>query len=397
MKRYLYLIIGTISMVIYGLMYNWTVFSLAVQTDLAASTATIANVFSLCQVFITLGGMVSGFLYYKINYRLSMIITSFMMGIGLFMTSRVTSPWMIYLFYSFGYTFAAGFAYKSLLTTIVRWFDDKPGLASGILLMGAGLTAFVFNVPMSLLIEKIGWRSAMAVLSLLSLLITMICALIVKQAEIQEDTEVKEVNDENQISTRQMLLTKKFWFYFIWSVLLLAGCTALSGNAVNCGISFGITATTAASLSMIISLFNSTSRVFYGMLYDKKGRKVTMGFATCFYVFSITLLFIAFLTNSSFLLSCSFIFIGLTFGAVPTVSNAYILKIFGSKYYPSNFAIQQLYSLFASVAGTMMFSIFFTKTQTYSSSYTFLIIYAAIAVVLYFALNRLFRKDETHE
>lgn len=53
---------------------------------------------------------------------------------------------MIYVCYSVMLA-GAGFAYKALLTSVMTWFNDKPGLASGILVMGAGLTAFVFNVP----------------------------------------------------------------------------------------------------------------------------------------------------------------------------------------------------------------------------------------------------------
>lgn len=395
MKRYIYLAIGTIAMVIYGLMYNWTVFSPQVQVDLQVSAASLANVFSICQIFLTLGGLVSGFIYYRINYRLSMIITSLMMGAGLLITSFATNTLAIYFFYSFCYTFGAGYAYKSLLTAIMTWFPDKSGLASGILLMGAGLTAFIFNVPMTYLIESFGWRSAMMILALIAFVITFIAGIIVvptKSVVIKNESH-EELETIDDVPTKTMLKSNKFWLYFIWSILVMAGCTTIIGNAVNCGISFGISATVAAALSMIISLFNSVSRIFYGYIYDKMGRKVTMGIATVFFAFSISLLFIAFMSSSTLLLSISFIFIGLTFGAVPTISNIYILKTFGPKYYPSNFSIQYLYSLISSFAGTMLFSLFFSITQTYSISCSFIIVYVIIAIALYLALNKVLKTN----
>jgi len=394
MKRYVFLILGSISMCIYGLMYNWTVFSPAVQEDLQISAASVANVFSVCQICFTTGGMISGFLYYKLNYKISMIFATVMICGGLFLTSQITSAWMIYLCYSMIFTLGAGFAYKSLLTAVLTWFDDKPGLASGILVMGAGLTAFVFNVPMSVAIETYGWRSAMIILSIIAIIFTMVTAIVVVPANSGKKSAVEIPDDETQIPTSKMLQNAKFYVYFIWSVLLLAGCTSLSGNAVNCGKSFGISATAAASLSMIISLFNSSSRIVYGMIYDKKGRKFAMGIATTLYAIAIGLLFSAFATKSTFLLSGCYVFIGLTFGAVPTLSSTYILKTFGKKYYPSNFSIQGLYSLFSSFSGTMLFSAIFAKTGVYSTSYSFLIGYAIIVVVLYVALNRMFEKTE---
>ena len=390
MKRYIYLFVGTIAMVIYGLMYNWTVFSPQVQRDLQVSAASLANVFSICQIFLTIGGLVSGFIYYRINYRLSMVITSLMMGAGLFITSFANNTLVIYFFYSFCYTFGAGYAYKSLLTAIMTWFPDKSGLASGILLMGAGLTAFIFNVPMTYLIEGYGWRMAMMILAFIAFVITFIAGLLVvptKSIVIKNDSH-DELETIEDVSTKTMLKSSKFWLYFIWSILVMAGCTTIIGNAVNCGISFGISATFAAALSMIISLFNSLSRIFYGYIYDKMGRKVTMGIVTIFFTFSIGLLFIAFMSSSTLLLSVSFIFIGLTFGGVPTVSNIYILKTFGPKYYPSNFSIQYLYSLISSFAGTMLFSLFFSMSKNYAVSCGFIIVYVIVAIVLYFALNR---------
>lgn len=398
MKRYFYLFLGTFTTCICGLMYNWTVFSSIVQQDLAVSNGAVTNVFAVCQMFFTIGGMISGFFYYKLNYKPAMLIASIMMGLGLYCTSRVTSIALIYVFYSFLFTISAGFIYKNLLTAVLTWFHDQPGLASGILLMGTGLTAFVFNVPSTLCIQKIGWRNTMIVIAIIAFTFSLISALFIapkreRVNQIKTPNKIEEIDESKQISTGQMIKTKKFWIYFIWSTLMLAGCTAISGNAVNCGTSFGISPTLAATLTMIISLFNSISRVFYGMIYDKRGRKTTMLISTSLYVFSIILLFTAFTTKSTLILSVCYVLIGLTFGSVPTVSSIYILKTFGKKYYPSNFSVQGLYTLCSSFVGTMFFSFLYQQTHIYSFSYSFLIGYAIIIVILYKLLNMTLKKE----
>ena len=387
MKRYLYLIVGTISMCIYGLMYNWTVFSYPVQQSIGITESAAANVFSICQIFLTIGGLVSGFLYYKINYKFSMIITSIFLSLGLFITSKANNVITIYLSYSFGYTFCAGYAYKSLLTAIMSHFNDKSGIASGILLMGAGLTAFVFNVPMSYLISIYGWRNAMKCLALIAFIITMISAILVKPNDKETTITTKTTNDSPEdIPTKKMIKLPSFWLYFIWSILLMAGCTAVMGNSVNCGIKLGINPTTAALLSTIISLANSLSRIVYGYIYDKKGRKITMQITTFLFSLSALSILLSLYIKSVTLLCVSFILIGLTFGAIPTVSNIYILKQYGSKYYPSNFAIQYLYSLISSIFGTMLFSKLFSLTSSYLYSYSFILIYAFISSILLISL-----------
>ena len=396
MKRYFYLGLGSLAMCVFGLMYNWTVFSPAVSAQLNVSAASVANVFSVCQICFCAGGGLSGFIYYRVPFRASMLIASLMIGVGLFLTSRADQVAMIYACYSVLFSLGAGFAYKALLTTVMTWFNDKPGLASGVLVMGAGLTAFVFNVPTSLIIESLGWRTAMLLLALIAFVLSLVVSLIVRpRGIVRKAGKLEEGEEEGQVSTGQMMKSTRFYVYFIWSVLVLAGCSSLTGTAVSCGISFGISATMAATLSMIISLFNSVSRVFYGIIYDKIGRKTAMGIATTLFIIAVIILYCAFTLGSTALLAVSFIFVGLSFGAVPTISSAYILTTFGKKYYPSNFSIQGTYTLFSPFLGTMLFSALFTATQSYPLSYSYLIAYALIALGLFFGLNRLLNNPKT--
>lgn len=396
MKRYFYLGLGSLAMCVFGLMYNWTVFSPAVSAQLNVSAASVANVFSVCQICFCAGGVLSGFIYYRVPFRASMLIASLMIGVGLFLTSRADQVAMIYACYSVLFSLGAGFAYKALLTTVMTWFNDKPGLASGVLVMGAGLTAFVFNVPTSLIIESLGWRTAMLLLALIAFVLSLVVSLIVRpRGIVRKAGKLEEREEEGQVSTGQMMKSTRFYVYFIWSVLVLAGCSSLTGTAVSCGISFGIGATMAATLSMIISLFNSVSRVFYGIIYDKIGRKTAMGIATTLFIIAVIILYCAFTLGSTALLAVSFIFVGLSFGAVPTISSAYILTTFGKKYYPSNFSIQGTYTLFSPFLGTMLFSALFTATQSYPLSYSYLIAYALIALGLFFGLNRLLNNPKT--
>lgn len=396
MKRYFYLGLGSLAMCVFGLMYNWTVFSPAVSAQLNVSAASVANVFSVCQICFCAGGVLSGFIYYRVPFRASMLIASLMIGVGLFLTSRADQVAMIYACYSVLFSLGAGFAYKALLTTVMTWFNDKPGLASGVLVMGAGLTAFVFNVPTSLIIESLGWRTAMLLLALIAFVLSLVVSLIVRpRGIVRKAGKLEEGEEEGQVSTGQMMKSTRFYVYFIWSVLVLAGCSSLTGTAVSCGISFGISATMAATLSMIISLFNSVSRVFYGIIYDKIGRKTAMGIATTLFIIAVIILYCAFTLGSTALLAVSFIFVGLSFGAVPTISSAYILTTFGKKYYPSNFNIQGTYTLFSPFLGTMLFSALFTATQSYPLSYSYLIAYALIALGLFFGLNRLLNNPKT--
>lgn len=269
------------------------------------------------------------------------------------------------------------------------YYKEKSGLASGILLMGAGLTAFIFNYPTSILIYIFNYRFTMKILSFVSFIITMLAALIIKQNLESNDNQNQDKEAcERDVSTLSMLKTSKFWVFFLWSILLMAGCTSIMGNAVNCGIYLGISSTTAALLSSFISLANSLSRIAYGYLYDKKGRKYTMSVVTFLFLFSTIAFLLALYIKSISILILSFLCIGLTFGGIPIIANIFILQEFGSKYYPSNFSIQYLYSLISSIFGTILFSFLFTSSSNYIYAYSFVGLYAIIGVALLFPLNK---------
>ncbi|MEG0076195.1 MFS transporter [Anaerorhabdus sp.] len=389
-NRNLILIIGTISMIIFGLMYNWTVFSKPVSESLNTSVASTTLVFSFCQISFCIGGVLSGFLFKKLPYQPSMIIGACLVGTGLFLTSMATNINSIYLTYSLIFNFSSGFCYKNLLTTVIRWFKDKAGFATGVLLMGCGLSAFVSNMPMTFLIEMIGWRSAMKVLALIAFAVSLLSALYITPCKEDKNATTKSVVNEfdEQVTTKKMIKDPRFYFFFMWTVLILAGATTLSGNSVILAVGFGMTASFGAMLSMTVSLTNSMSRIAYGIIYDRKGRKLAMSICTAMFLLSIICLNIFIFTKISYLLVLAMVFIGLCFGGIPSIASTYVLKTFGNENYPSNFSIQGLYSLFASQLGTTLFGVIYSNTQSYEKALSILLLYAIITLLLYFIINK---------
>ena len=380
----------------YGLMYNWTVFSSSIQNSVGCSIASASMVFSFSQISFCSGGLISGFLYRKLNFSRSMIFAAFMIGSGLLLTSYGTDIRLMYLTYSMMLNLGAGFAYKSLLTAIIAWFPDNPGFASGVLLMGTGLSAFVFNLPTTYAISIMGWQNSMRLVSIIAFTTSLLAALIIKQN--QDDLQSMSIeDDDSDVTTKNMLHSSKFYIYFAWSILLLAGCTSISGNAVLVAKSVGVTVSIAAILSMVISLFNSLSRVAYGIIYDKKGRQMAMTISTVLFALAIASLFIVFVAGITEFIFVAYVFIGLSFGAIPSISSTYILKTFGKKYYPSNFSIQGTYSLFSSILGTTLFGVLYSQTNTLSLSFSYLIVYAVLAFVLLLILNQIFKKNSVQK
>lgn len=396
-KRGVFLLLGTIAMCFYGLMYTWTVFSETVQRDLGCNASQFNTVFSLCLMSYALGGVISGFVYGRVNYRLSMMTASAMIGVGLLGSSLMRDVWYLYGLYGILFGVAGGFSYKTLLTSMLSWYPERPGFASGTLLMGVGLTAFALNVPTSYLIQLAGWRLALRCQGGLALLFSMIAALLVTpcgQLKNVANAGARVNEEDMDYTVGRMLREVRFYDFFLWSVLLLATCTTISGNSAAIARTFGIRPTVAAAFTMIISLFNASGRVFFGVIYDKKGRKLAMRLSMCFYVSGLTTLFAALMTGNLICLGVAFVAIGICFGSVPSIVSTYILKTFGRKHYPENFSVQGTYTFFSSFIGSSLLSVFLTRYDNYLLALRFLLVYAMLAVSAYLILEVLTKRRQ---
>ncbi|MFV0479402.1 MAG: MFS transporter [Anaerorhabdus sp.] len=389
--KYKYLALATATTLVCGMMYNLTVFSDAISATLNIGYSTISMVFSLSQICFCIGGFILGIVFNKVKFRFSMIVASITMGSGLMLSSQASEPWQLFVFYSICMNLSAGFICKSILSAVLPWFQENPGLASGVVLMGPGLTAFVFNYPTAQFIPIIGWRSTMLIIGVLVLLITMVAANNLKAKTYDEAFLGKDDIDQNpefRYSTRQIISTPKFIFIFTWAVLMLAGCTTVAGNAVSISNSFGVDVAIGAIFSMVISFANATSRIWYGCLYDNYGRKISMGISTgCFFA-GILLLEVAILMQILNIMFFAFIFIGIAFGGIPTITSTFTLNVFGRKNYARNYGVVGMYALFAPILGTTVFSVLYGITSNYLYSLSFLVGYAIFVIVTYLTLNK---------
>ena len=400
-RRYLYLVLATVAMLMAGIMYNFTVFTEAIASDFGVEASTVSLVFSLSQVCFFLGGLVLGFIYRKFKPQVLGTVASLLMALGLYLSSRTTAIWQLLLTYSILMNFAAGCIYKGVLAAVVPWFADNLGVATGVMMMGAGLTAFVFNVPVSRLIEATNWRFAMMILSVVSLVLTVIPAVVIQVKQEEPINRKKEStvssDEEGEYTTAQMLRTSQFYVFFIWTVMLLAGCTSITGNSVGLSRSIGLRTSKAAVVSTVISVSNAISRIAYGRIYDKKGRKMAMGITTLFFVTGACALHLALATNVMTILIIAFVTIGFSFGGVPTIASTFVLRTFGKKNYASNFGVQGSYSLFSPLFGTTTFSLLYKFTGNYQKSYLQILLYAAISVAMYLVLNKTMKGKEKNK
>jgi MFS family permease len=260
----------------------------------------------------------------------------------------VHSIWLVYLGYGVLGGFGLGIGYISPVSTLIRWFPDRPGMATGMAIMGFGGGAFIAS-PLSVWLMRqfstdthVGVAETFIVLGLVYFCFMMVGAAIVRlpppgwaPAGYVAPTQSSRLITTQNVFVYQALKTPQFWL--IWWVLCLnvtAGIGVLGqASAMSQEMFPGkITVTAAAGLVGLMSLFNMGGRFFWASVSDYIGRKSTyfVFFVLGFILYS-AVPYTGSAGNVALFVLCFCIIMSMYGGGFATVP-AYLRDMFGTRY-----------------------------------------------------------------
>ena len=398
-NRWLYAIAGVIVMLVAGLIYAWSVFRTPIAAEFGWTASQLSLNFSLCMAMFCLGGLFAGILSKKIPYRIIVLAAAVLILVGFLLTSRIQSLGLLYFGYGFLSGLAIGLVYNAVLSTILKWFPDKPGLISGILLMGFGFSAMLVAPIFTRMSQGMGWRDTFVVLGIVAAVVFVLASFFMKAPgpdyKFPEPKKKKAAAaiEEADVPPAKMIMKVVFWCFFIWGILLCSCGLAVNSQAyplaegvfLGSSMADSMTATAMAGmLSVIVSLFsvfNGVGRVMFGAIFDRKGGTVTMFAVTICFIAAGVIMAAALATGSFGLVTFGLIFMGLSYGGLPTMSSAFTRKTFGSKNYPVNLPIVNLNLLIASFIGPTVAARMFDTAGSYLGPMLCVIAFAIVALI----------------
>ncbi len=396
---------GTLTLLFLGLIYAWSIFRTPIGEMFPDwSISQLSLTFTISMIFFCLGGFAGGVLSKKLSIRVRMIISAVMLLAGFFMVSlmKAESPGssltLLYIFYGVFGGGGVGFAYNGVIGTLNKWFPDKVGLASGIMLMGFGLGGLVLGSVVNSMIGSMGVLPVFRILGIVICVVCVLAALIIKSPDQKEAAELASLaapatktadssaaSEVKNYSAGEMLRTSRFWFFTIWAILLNSAGLLVINSAANISVAFGGTAV----LGMIVSLFNGAGRIVAGNNFDKFGRFTSTLVNNAFMLIAGVLLAIGGMTGAYIFILCGLVFVGLAYGGCPTITSAYINKAFGPANFPTNFSIANFSLIPAATIGPMISSALLESAGgSYDTNFYAIIGFSVAAAVFWVLLNK---------
>ncbi|ETA50051.1 OFA family MFS transporter [Ponticoccus alexandrii] len=137
-----------------GSVYAWSVFNPPLTRELGVvassaedwSLSSVVWIFSVAIVFLGLAAAFAGKWLEEVGPRMVGVVAAFLWGGGFIIGSfgiATHQLWMLYLGYGVLGGCGLGLGYVSPVSTLIRWFPDRRGMATGMAIMGFGGGAMI--------------------------------------------------------------------------------------------------------------------------------------------------------------------------------------------------------------------------------------------------------------
>ncbi|MBK1786409.1 L-lactate MFS transporter [Prauserella cavernicola] len=334
-----------------GQVYAWSVFKPPLEESLGLSGTQSALPFQLGIVMLGLSAAFGGTLVERNGPRWAMFVSMTCFCTGFFVSAlgvATSQYWLVVLGYGVIGGIGLGIGYISPVSTLMKWFPDRPGMATGIAIMGFGGGALIASPWSSQMLDSFGATTsgiatAFLVHGLVYLVFMSMGVLLVRvPADGWKPAGWKPGNGGTgkmittaNVSANNAIKTPQFWL--LWVILcfnVTAGIGILEKASPMITEFFRETSTpvgaaAAAGFVALLSLTNMLGRFVWSSTSDIVGRRniyrLYLGVGALLY------LVIALTTNSStfvFVLSAMVIlsFYGGGFATIP----AYLKDLFGT-------------------------------------------------------------------
>jgi MFS family permease len=278
-----------------GQAYAWSVFKPPLESALGLSGTASALPFQLGIVMLGLSAAFGGTLVERNGPRWAMFVSMVCFSSGFLLSALGVATrqyWLVVLGYGFVGGIGLGIGYISPVSTLIKWFPDRPGMATGIAIMGFGGGALIASPWSAQMLASFGTDTGGIARTFLvhGVVYAVFMSMGVLLVRVPPDgwrpagweparTAARPLVTTANVSVRNAVRTPQF--YLLWLVLCLnvtAGIGILEKASPMIRDFFAnsaapVSAGAAAGFVALLSLANMTGRFVWSSTSDLIGRK----------------------------------------------------------------------------------------------------------------------------
>lgn len=325
-----------------GAAYAYSVYTLPLVETLGWTVSSVTIAFT---VMMTLGGAsaaVFGRFVERSGPRKSAMVAAVLFGLGQAGSGFAVSIDSLTLFiltYGLLSGIGLGIGYIAPVSTLVKWFPDRRGLATGMAVLGFGTGALITAPVAASLMEAVGITTTFYILGTSYFILMILGALYIApppkgwlpRGMTKADTPGtgKKLRDLSSLTAKKAAKTKHFWM--LWIIMLIntsAGIMMISVASPMAQTIGGLSAASAAVMVGLMGIFNGAGRIGWAAASDYLSRPVV-------YIIFFVIQLIAFLSlpniGSALLFQVLIFLVVSCYGGGFSNLPAFIADLFGTK------------------------------------------------------------------
>ncbi|WP_353095058.1 OFA family MFS transporter [Tissierella praeacuta] len=389
-KGYKVLWAATLTNIIAGLVYIWSVISKALVDDLNWSSKEASLPYTMITVSFVIAMVIFGKIQDEKGPKLTVTIGGILMGVGLILSGIFTDPKTMII--TMGVVAGAGIGTVNASTTppAVKWFPhEKKGMITGIVVAGVGLSSVFYSPLANYLINIVGISKTFIYIGVGALVLTLILAQFLENpAEgflYQKNNSIgnKKEKISNDLTWKEMMKTidfYKLWLMLTFSssagLMIIGHISSIAKNQVNWQAGF--------ILVILLSIFNAVGRILGGTLSDKIGRVKLMKIV--FILQGVNMFLFTYYLNIV-LLSIGVAIAGLCYGAGFSVFPAAVTDLYGIKNFGMNYGLVYTGWGVGGIIGPMTAAAIFDSANSYNTAYIVAGILLIISTIIAFTFK----------
>lgn len=249
-----------------GSVYAWSLFVESIANYINATQSSVQFAFSLAIFFLGMSAAFGGSIVEKDIHK-SSLISCICFCSGLLLTAfaiHIKSLLLIYIGYGCLMGIGLGIGYITPIKTLMLWFKDQKGLATGIAVCAFGFASAIASPIITTLLTNSNLPSCFIKLSLIYFLPMLIAHFLIKKPEWYEENITKSnFNIKELLHNPQFIL---MWFVFFLNISAGLSLISTASNILK------LSAINPMLISICISImgiFNGIGRLIFSAISDR--------------------------------------------------------------------------------------------------------------------------------
>ena len=385
-----------------AIQYGFSVFFKPMIAEFGWSRTATSGAYSVLMISAGISAIPLGWLGDRIGPSKVLVGCSFIIGLSLVLTSRITEIWQFYLTYGVLQGLGMGGTYAISTGLTSRWFVKKRGLAMGFVSAGVGVGTLLGPLVSERLITAFGWSSSYLFIGFATWVIMIGASLFLRRdprtmgllpygfgerppASSPGKETVKRPARETSITMGSALRTRQLWL-LIFLFLLFSVCVQLIlVHLVNYATDLGIDSFTAATIVSVIGIGSIAGRLFMGSMSDRIGEKNAMIISGLGLVVALILLIFS---NQLWMLYTFAILFSISYGAEVTLMPLLAGRIFGLVAVMALTGIISASARIGGSVGSWMGGAVYDSTHSYLIAFIIAAVFGLVVLSLAITLKR---------